>query len=455
MTGLAIQGHKRHLARHYLWCAEAVVGECMGARLSRLAQRGKRVVAAILVLMAGGACQGPVPVVWNLDARTTQPSPPLVTRTFVAFGHAAGVTLVDQTGVTKCSFDSHGSVVAAPHTDGHLLYFGSTNHVFYAIDTDCKLQWKRATGGALAGAAEVVGDTVYIGSEDGHVYALQADNGAVRWMFPAAMVNHVVAVPPPAAPPTPEEARAAARAMRARWRYARRHRGENALEVMSALPDPGGAAAAPASPPPPPPYVAQSFGAASVVVADGVVYAGNEDHKLYALDASNGTIRWQFTADDAVSTAPLVAHEAIYFGAANGDVYAVDKQTHTLVWKASVASAVTSSPRVFNDTLVVATAGRHLVGLEVASGKAKWDFTTPGVVHHPPVMYQGVLLASGGLGGGNVFGVRMHDNEVVWQVPVRGDTESTLEVSEKNLYVLTGSGGLSAFDLGAWARPVS
>ena len=404
--------------------------------------------------MVGSSCQGPVPVVWSLDAHTAQPSPPLVTRTFVAFGHAAGVSVLDHTGVAKCSFDSHGSVVAAPRTDGHLLFFGSTNHIFYAIDTECKLQWKRATGGSLAGGAEVVGDTVYVGSHDGHVYALQADNGAIRWMFPAAPVAHVAPAPAPVTPPTPEEARASLRAMRARWRYARRHRGENVIEAMSAMPEPRAVASAP----PPAPtsiYTAKSFGTSAVVVVDGIVYAGNADHKLYALDASTGAVRWQFTADDAVSTAPLLVNDIIYFGTASGDVYAIDRQSHTQVWKTSVSGAVTSAPRLFNETVVVATAGRHLVGLDTTTGKAKWDFATPGVVHHPPVMYQGVLLASGGLGGGNVFGVRMQNSEAVWQVPVRGDTESTLAVSEQHLYVLTGSGGVTAFDLGDWARPAT
>ena len=418
-----------------------------------LAQRGKRVVVAILVLIVGGSCQGPVPMVWNLDAHTAQPSPPLVTRTFLAFGHAGGVTVVDHTGVAKCSFDAHGSVVAPPRTDGHLLYFGSTNHIFYAIDGECKLQWKRATGGALAGAADVIGDTVYFGSADGHIYALQADNGAVRWSFPQAPVTHVAPAPAPVTPPTPEEARATARAMRAKWRYARRHKGESAMEAMSAMPEsPAASAPSVASAPA---YMTKSFGHAAVVVVEGTVYAGNEDHKVYALDAATGAVKWQFTADGAVSTAPLVAHDVIYFGTASGDVYAVDRQKHTEVWKSTVSGAVTSAPRLFNETLVVATQGRHLAGLEAASGKAKWDFATPGVVHHAPVMYQGVLLASGGLGGGNVFGVRMQNSEVVWQVPVRGDTESTLGVSEQHLYVLTGSGGVSVFDLGDWTRPAT
>ncbi len=375
----------------------------------------------------------------------------------MAFGHAAGVTVLDHTGVAKCSFDSHGQVVAAPRTDGRLLYFGSTNHVFYAIDTECKLQWKRATGGALAGAAEVVGDTVYIGSDDGRVYALQADNGATRWMFPPAPVTHVAPAPAPMTPPTPEEARAAARALRAKWRYARRHKGESAIEAMSAMPEPRAATTAPPAMeiPAPSTYLAKSFGASAVVVEDGTVYAGNEDHKLYALDAATGALRWQFTADDAVSTAPLLVNNVIYFGTASGDVFAIDRQSHAQVWKTSTPGAITSAPRLFNETVVVATAGRHLVGLDAASGKAKWDFATPGVLHHPPVMYQGVLLASGGLGGGNVFGVRMQDSEVVWQVPVRGDTESTLAVAEQHLYVLSGSGGVTVFDLGDWARPAT
>ncbi len=63
----------------------------------------------------------------------------------------------------------------------------------------------------------------------------------------------------------------------------------------------------------------------SVAVADGIVYVGSHDHKVYALNATTGmvgfdlelhnTVIWTFTAGDMILlSSPAVANGIVYVG---------------------------------------------------------------------------------------------------------------------------------------------
>ncbi len=62
----------------------------------------------------------------------------------------------------------------------------------------------------------------------------------------------------------------------------------------------------------------------SPVVADGKVYVGSQDNKVYCLDASNGDLVWNYTTDDLVVSRPDVANGIVYVGGWDGKLYALD-----------------------------------------------------------------------------------------------------------------------------------
>ena len=45
------------------------------------------------------------------------------------------------------------------------------------------LAWKFKTGGRVISSPAVAGGTVYVGSSDGHIYAVDRATGAERWKF--------------------------------------------------------------------------------------------------------------------------------------------------------------------------------------------------------------------------------------------------------------------------------
>ena len=69
----------------------------------------------------------------------------------------------------------------------------------------------------------------------------------------------------------------------------------------------------------------------SAAVANGVVYFVGDSH-LYAVRAATGTRLWSFGFVNAFFSDPAVANGIVYTGSVNGKVYARDAATGKQVW---------------------------------------------------------------------------------------------------------------------------
>ena len=83
-------------------------------------------------------------------------------------------------------------------------------------------------------------------------------------------------------------------------------------------------------------------------MANGIVYAGSTDGKLYALDASTGAQLWNDMAGADVNGSPAVANGVVYVGTAvgTGTVYALKAKNGAVLWTAP--GHADSSPTVVN-----------------------------------------------------------------------------------------------------------
>jgi len=76
----------------------------------------------------------------------------------------------------------------------------------------------------------------------------------------------------------------------------------------------------------------------AVVVSDGTLYvAQREAHTLHALDADDGSPRWQFTAAGRIDSPPTVLSGRVYFGSADGHMYCLRAEDGALAWRFRVA----------------------------------------------------------------------------------------------------------------------
>ncbi len=75
-------------------------------------------------------------------------------------------------------------MASSPAVVGDTVYVGSSRGRLYALSTaDGAEQWRFQTDGAVVSSPVVVDGTVYVGSYDGNVYALSTADGAEQWRF--------------------------------------------------------------------------------------------------------------------------------------------------------------------------------------------------------------------------------------------------------------------------------
>lgn len=113
----------------------------------------------------------------------------------------------------------------------------------------------------------------------------------------------------------------------------------------------------------------------SPVVVDSTVYVG-AGKELYALDAINGKIRWEFSAQDFITSSAAVADGRVFVSDFSY-FYAIDQETGRMLWSYPAHSAVYFSSVATGD-LVLISSGQNMIALDIRDGARRWEKSVPG-----------------------------------------------------------------------------
>ncbi len=387
--------------------------------------RSLAVVAAGLL----ASCSEPIALEWQRVLQAPSVSTPLVTDAFIAVGHELGVAVVETGGAPRCLFKTHRDVISAPKTDGERIFFGSTNYIFYAIDSSCTEVWRFPTGDRIKSDPLVGEGAVFVSSYDGHLYKLDARTGKEMWKFP----------PPP--PPALDRSRPPAPAPETpRGRRKRR----------KAAPPPE-----PPPPAPPPRLVVGDFSYSSPVLSEGIVYVGNLDHHVYAIRARDGGLVGRFETDGPVTSTPVVDGATVYFGSNDGNVYAFDVsdnfETRQLLthdhaqWTFRTQDWVNSSARIVDGVVYIGSNDRHVYAIDATSGRLVWKSETGGPAVSVPAVYKNLVIAAGASGDGAIYALQRDDGSRFWRRATAGKIESDPVIAGDTLYVSSADARLYRF----------
>lgn len=307
---------------------------------------------------------------------------------------------------------------------GHVI-FGSNDGAVYALNADGTLKWRAATGDAIDLASPAIGadGTVYLGSTDGFLYALDGTTGSRKWRLTAASA---LSASPAVAPDGTVYVR-----------------DDTTLYAIStngtpvrkwSFPLPGGTYSSPA------------------VGAQGTVYVGATGGTLYAI-APDGTQRWVFTGDSDIYTSPAIgADGSIYFASLNGTVYALTS-SGSLRWSWSTGSTqggITSSLALGGDgTLYFGTYDHQLRALS-DSGVLKWSFALGDECRasSPAVAADGTVYI--GAYDGLIYAVSSQ-GQLVRTYPSAARIRSSPVIAQNRLYFTSGDAKAYAFAIGTGA----
>jgi outer membrane protein assembly factor BamB len=312
-----------------------------------------------------------------------------------------------------------------------VVYLGSNDHKVYALDAATgAVLWTAATGGEVHSTPAVAGGMVYVGSDDGKVYALDAGTGAPVW---TATISGSVGASPAVvdgrvyigsldrlyALDAASGARVWSATLGGRIQASPAVAGGTAYvrsddNKLNALNAGTGAPVWTASIGPTPQPGEPSFGtptSSSPAVADGMVYVGSFDGKLYALNATTGATVWTASDGGGVQSTATVLDGVVYVSLARGlgdqRLHAFDGATGASLWTSEVDAS--AGPVLANGVLYVGTDGFStssglLVALNPASGAVLWSRLAAG--DSSPVT--SVVVANGAVYAANEFTVSAH-----------------------------------------------
>jgi eukaryotic-like serine/threonine-protein kinase len=265
---------------------------------------------------------------------------------------------ISQFSKVKWQFATKGQVLSSPAVSGDTVYVGSSDHFLYALDSAAgTLKWKFKTDGRITSSPAVSAGTVFFGSYDSNFYAVDAASGQLKWKFATAGEH--------------------------RYAASHLHGAEPAAEVM---PDPF------------------DFYLSSPVVDNGAVYFGSGDSHVYALDAASGKLKWKFKTGDVVHASPALSNGVLYIGSWDSYFYALNASNGKEKWRFKTGEdpkihnqvGIQSSAAIAGGIVYFGCRDSNFYAVDASTGKQVWSFSNRGswVIASPAVQDGKVYFAT-------------------------------------------------------------
>jgi eukaryotic-like serine/threonine-protein kinase len=287
------------------------------------------------------------------------------------------------------SFCATPVVFASSPANDWPMFHNDLTHTGYSNSTptatSAKLLWNYTTDMIVWASPAVVDGCVYIGSDGGIAYCLNASDGSKIWSYtvPAGTFGPVGAGGPPIG--------------------------------------------------------------SSMAVADGYVYFGCYDGSFYCLNAATGDKVWNFTTGATVESCPAVANGYVYVGSWDGNVYCLDALTGAKIWNYTAGGLVESSPAVVDGRVYVASTNFNVYCLDAFSGAEIWTYTTGNIVQSSPTVVNGYVYI--GSEDNNVYCLSASDGSKIWNYTTPGWVDSSPAVANGYVYVGSWVLGADSYDI--------
>jgi outer membrane protein assembly factor BamB len=216
---------------------------------------------------------------------------------------------------------------------------------------DGRIRWARRLGGASESSPLLIGTgrtaRIYLGSQDGTVYALSAVSGRVIWRYRAG-----------------GPVKGALAYARGRLYFGDYGGGVTALRARNGR-------------------VAWRSGVggqiyATVAVAFGRVYVGSKSGSVSALSAANGRRLWSRPTGGYVYAAPAVAavpgmQPAVFVGSYSGRFYALNARTGGVLWSRAGGGIISGAGSVIGKIVYFSSlTARRTYALSAKTGRVLW-----------------------------------------------------------------------------------
>ena len=243
------------------------------------------------------------------------------------------------------------------------MYIGSNDGYVYALKASTgALIWRYQTGSYVTSSPTVVNGVLYIGSWDDYVYALNASTGAFIWYY------------------------------------------QTGSSVLG-----------------------------SPTVVNGVVYIGSDDDYVYALNASTGALIWYYQTGNSVTSTPAVVNGVVYIGSWDDYVYALKASNGAFIWHYQTGNQIHSHPAVVNGVVYISSYDDYVYALKASTGALTWRYQTGGSVESSPTVVSGVLYI--GSEDDYVYALNASNGALTWRYQTGSQVQASPTVVNGVLYI--------------------
>jgi eukaryotic-like serine/threonine-protein kinase len=282
------------------------------------------------------------------------------------------------------------------------IFVGSYDNNLYALNAaDGKFQWKYPTEGGIVSRPAVYEGNVYFGSEDRRLHVVGARSGKVVWTYYAEDAIH-----------------SSPRIAEGHVFFGADDQYIHAVNVTTGR-------------------LAWKFETTAPVrstpfVANELVYVGNEAGDFYAVDF-RGELKWRFGAKRAITSSPVAHGTAVYVCSMDGTMYALDARNGWIVWRFRMGKGSIVSPAVADNMIITGSTDNFLYAVEAQNAKELWRFRTEHQVNGSPVIYKDSLYF--GSVDGNLYCLEYRTGRLRWKFATKGPITGSPLVYDDIVYI--------------------
>lgn len=221
-----------------------------------------------------------------------------------------------------------GGIASSPAVSNGTLYVGSRDSTVYAIDIETgQIQWRVKTGGPVESSPSIIGENLLIGSVDGYLYTIETQTGKViskantgfQISTPLILDNRLLINS--SGPPVNSINL---------YRLKKNILASEDLHFQKSL---------------------EKMSYSSPAVLGNMLTVGANDGKLYGFEIADDTLvpKWEYqTRGGVYLSTPTMEDSIVYFAPGNEDpyVYAIKISTGELLWKTTVSLGGTGLSKI-------------------------------------------------------------------------------------------------------------
>ncbi len=223
-------------------------------------------------------------------------------------------------------FKAKGPMFSSPVVVENSVFVGSLDSTLYAVDLGSgKLKWEFKTGGEIRSTVCLQGNHLFLYSGDANLYCLNKNTGKVVWSFKTK--GGIL--------------------------------GDRRYDFAD-------------------------YYQSSPVFNNNRIFFGAGDGRIYAIGAADGVLRWSFKTGDIVHTTPALYQDRLFVGSFDGNLYALGQEQGDLLWKFKTVGhryfpdgELQGSPVVENDLVYIGARDYNLYAIDAKAGYSHWNKSFP------------------------------------------------------------------------------